>query len=256
MPVVDFRATPAIGQAVAVGFLALSIVAFQIYSPLVYGNQWTQKQCRDVKLLGTWDYDCNTFHLGYADYSSSVVSAVGADVVPSSAAPAIPIGQRADEQAGKDGQVTPQAEAPPQIVQQAGEDVPGQQIIGREEKIEYRDENGNLLDPEQVKAMEGKVSFKTRYETRTRVVDAQGNEIDPGVPVEVKEPAGVAPPHPDAEGRNPETGDANEAAASDAPPVVDISDDVSKEKSVEQEAKNKQPRPASEGQEATGKGEL
>ena len=54
---------------------------------------------------------------------------------------------------------------------------PGQSVLSREEKVEYRDQDGNLLDPEQVKALEGKVSFKTRYETRTRLVDAQGNEI-------------------------------------------------------------------------------
>ncbi len=43
--------------------------------------------------------------------------------------------------------------------------------------MEYRDQDGNLLNEEQVKALEGKVEFKTRYETRTRVVDAYGNEI-------------------------------------------------------------------------------
>ena len=65
----------------------------------------------------------------------------------------------------------------------------GHSILSREEKVEYRDQDGNLLDPEQVKELEGKVSFKTRYETRTRMVDAQGNEIP------IPEDAGVAPPH-------------------------------------------------------------
>lgn len=62
-----------------------------------------------------------------------------------------------------------------------------------------------MLNEEQVKALEGKVEFKTRYETRTRVVDAQGNEVL--LPVEEgKEQGGeekveaVAPPHPDVEG--------------------------------------------------------
>jgi dolichyl-phosphate-mannose-protein mannosyltransferase len=77
-----------------------------------------------------------------------------------------------------------------------------------EERVEYRDQDGNLLDEEQVKALEGKVEFKTRYETRTRVVDAQGNEVllPPGEQLpqaqeqEQAEAAGVAPPHPDVEG--------------------------------------------------------
>lgn len=75
---------------------------------------------------------------------------------------------------------------------------PGQRILSREEKVEYRDQFGNLLNEEQVKALEGKVEFKTRYETRTRVVDAEGNEIVQ--PDADQEGAGVAPPHPDVQG--------------------------------------------------------
>ncbi len=48
-------------------------------------------------------------------------------------------------------------------------------IVNREERIEYRDQDGNLLDPEQVKELVGKVSFRTKYETKTRLVDADGN---------------------------------------------------------------------------------
>jgi dolichyl-phosphate-mannose-protein mannosyltransferase len=87
---------------------------------------------------------------------------------------------------------------------------PNQRLVHTEERVEYRDQDGNLLNEEQVKALEGKVEFKTRYETRTRVVDAQGNEVllPPGeqLPVEhqaqqaAAAPVGVAPPHPDVEG--------------------------------------------------------
>lgn len=84
---------------------------------------------------------------------------------------------------------------------------PNQRLLRTEERVEYRDQNGNLLNEEQVKALEGKVEFKTRYETRTRVVDADGNEVllPPGVqpPQEQQSEAaaaGVAPPHPDVEG--------------------------------------------------------
>src|SRR5271168_2352213 len=59
--------------------------------------------------------------------------------------------------------------------QPAGE----QRVNGSEERIEYRDQDGNVLDESQVSALEseGKVSLKTKYETRTRLVDANGNEI-------------------------------------------------------------------------------
>lgn len=97
---------------------------------------------------------------------------------------------------------------------------PNQRLIRKEEHVEYRDQDGNLLNEEQVKALQGKVEFKTRYETRTRIVDAEGNEVllPPGVQAhpdldveqlqqlqqqqeqQQKEAEGVAPPHPDVEG--------------------------------------------------------
>lgn len=76
-------------------------------------------------------------------------------------------------------------------------------IVRLEEHIEYRDEDGNVLNDEQVKALEGLVEFKTRYETKTRLLDEYGNELPEGyglepvdeetpepVPVELA-PAGV-----------------------------------------------------------------
>jgi dolichyl-phosphate-mannose-protein mannosyltransferase len=52
---------PAIGQAAAVGFLAIAITVFTAYSPLAYGNMWTKDQCNSLKLFSTWDWDCNNF---------------------------------------------------------------------------------------------------------------------------------------------------------------------------------------------------
>lgn len=123
----------------------------------------------------------------------------------------------------------------------------------KEEKIEYRDENGKLLDEQQVAELQGKVSFQTKYETRTRVVDAMGNEVNEG-------PAGgadggYAPPHPDVE-RLPSTGkDQNEDDGREYPATASPEDDVGKEKSVNSGSKGK-PKPASEGLEATARDEL
>ena len=119
---------------------------------------------------------------------------------------------------GEQGQI-PIADAQEPLAQQANPEVsgapvvpPGQRLVHTEERVEYRDQDGNLLNEEQVKALEGKVEFKTRYETRTRVVDAQGNEVllpageQAPPPVQQEEAAAappvqpVAPPHPDAEG--------------------------------------------------------
>lgn len=117
-----------------------------------------------------------------------------------------------------------------------------QASIHREEKIEYRDQDGNLLDEEQVAELEGKVSFQTRYETRTKVIDADGNEIE-------ESSAGTAPPHP--ADREPETAvDQPEDDGRDYPATASPEDDQRKERSVKNNNDGK-PRPASEAKDAT-----
>ncbi len=118
--------------------------------------------------------------------------------------------------------------------------------VQKEEKIEYRDQDGNLLDPEQVAELEGKVSFQTKYETKTRLIDAAGNEIgDASAGAE-----GFAPPHPDVD-REPETApNQDEDDQRDYPATASPEQDVSKEKPIEK-GKDGKPRPASEPKEAT-----
>ena len=119
-------------------------------------------------------------------------------------------------------------------------------LIHREERVEYRDQDGNLLDEEEVAALKGKVSFETRYETRTRTVDAAGNEIIDGH----EGGDGHAPTHPDVDSE-PETAvDVPEDDGREFPVTVSPEDDVIKEHSLEQSGLKK-PRPASEGIEAT-----
>lgn len=123
-------------------------------------------------------------------------------------------------------------------------------IIGREEKIEYRDENGNLLNEEQVAELQGKVSFKTKYETRTRIVDADGNEIYEGEVVdgeEVDENGQLDNPHgTSADGANPETPGVPEESGNSEPPAVEAAED-----GEDKEAKQREAQPGSEAPEAT-----
>ena len=181
------------------------------------------------------------------------VSSVAA--VPSSAAPAppaaVPNQQQPIEQEKKaegEAAVSPPPEGVP-----VPKDLP---VVSKEERVEYRDENGRILNEDEVAALADKVSFKTRYETRTRVVDAQGNEIYEGL-VDARDAAeehGVAPPHPDVEGRNPETAEAPAASeASELPPTVEVVEDQQKEQSIEQDAG--EAKPASEAQGATQEAE-
>lgn len=109
--------------------------------------------------------------------------------------------------------------------------------VGREQKIEYRDVDGNLLDEEQVSHLEeeGQVTFKTTYETRTRHVDADGNEIDKAEQ--------HAPQHPDVEGQNPDT-------SGNAEPRSQPASAAGKGQSREDDEAGK-PKPASDASEAT-----
>ena len=109
-------------------------------------------------------------------------------------------------------------------------------VIGREEKIEYRDQDGNLLDEDEVEALkaEGKAKFETKYETKTRLVDEQGNEI--------QQP--LAPEHPDVEGQNPDTRGVPESQANNQPAPAQAG---SSKKGEDQ----KEAKPASDASEAT-----
>jgi dolichyl-phosphate-mannose-protein mannosyltransferase len=98
--------------------------------------------------------------------------------------------------------------------------------VSREEKVEYRDQDGNLLDEEQVKALEGK---------------------------EIPQPeeAGVAPPHPDVEGVARETVGIPESKVQGKPVAQkEVKADESKEESIARSDKGVA-KPASEGNEAT-----
>jgi dolichyl-phosphate-mannose-protein mannosyltransferase len=137
--------------------------------------------------------------------------------------------QQQQQQPLGEANVTPQPE------------VPEDGFVTKEEQVEYRDQDGNILDLDQVKELEGKVSFKTRYETRTRLVDAYGNEI-----VE-----SVVPPLPEAV--NPETVQADVENDREEPSEnTAVEADEAKEESVEEnKSRTGEAKPASEGNVAT-----
>ncbi|PHH75845.1 hypothetical protein CDD82_4244 [Ophiocordyceps australis] len=221
-------------------FLVLSIAAFSLYAPLAYGNQWTKGECNRVKLVNSWDWDCNNFFDSYADYALQQASDSASPAATSTSQAAIVEKQKP---AADPPRVDTALVSPPSAPQEP-------RILSQQEKVEYRDQEGNLLNDEQVKELEGKVEFQTRYETRTRVVDEMGNEIpmpQDGWPADMA--GGVAPPHPDVEGVDKET--PGGSGAGDGPASAAASRDG------EREAENARAKPASEGQEgATAKEEL
>jgi dolichyl-phosphate-mannose-protein mannosyltransferase len=167
---------------------------------------------------------------------------ISSSVTPDAAKPVQP-----NNQAKEAAAQSPKGELPADI--SGAPAVPqGARVLRKEEKLEYRDQDGNLLNEEQVKELEGKVEFQTRYETRTRVVDEAGNELEMpegGWPADYSP---VAPPHPDVQGVDKETVRAE--GEQEVPKEVDASKDG------EKEAEKSQAKPASEGKKATGHEEL
>ncbi|GAO18804.1 uncharacterized protein UV8b_05916 [Ustilaginoidea virens] len=224
IPGVGAKDNAVVNKAATMLFLVLSIAAFSLYSPLAYGNSWTKNDCKRVKLFDKWDWDCNTFFDRYDQYTPGYEADSN---VPSSSSPAPPV-----LESQLPGGAGVSADAGPA----------GARVVNQEQRVEYRDQNGNLLNEEQVKALQGKVKFETRYETRTRVVDEGGNEVAAGH-------AAVAPPHPDVQGVNPETVQDNQQQA-------EADSNVAASRDGEKEAEQMKAKPASEGQEATHRDEL
>ncbi|KFY36447.1 hypothetical protein V495_07875 [Pseudogymnoascus sp. VKM F-4514 (FW-929)] len=247
IPGLGLRERPIIGKLGAVIFLVISMVAFGLYSPLAYGNPWTQSACKQVKLFSKWDWDCNTFHTTYEQYNVKQVQSPVANVAPTSApAPpaAIPeakVQEKAQEPVVEKEQPN-MSDAP--VYKEAAVSAGKNSVVSREERVEYRDQDGNLLDEEQVKALSGKVSFQTRYETRTRMVDANGVEMD-------VEEASVAPPHPDVDNVDRETVGIPEKEAEAAPASQSEADQDLKKEAAVDNAKKGEAKPASDAQEAT-----
>ncbi|CCU81989.1 unnamed protein product [Blumeria hordei] len=169
------RKYPLVAHTSVFIFLAFSIVAFVMYSPLAYGNMWTQSACRKVQYFKSWDWDCNIFHKEYHQYSTSTTLDTGAikTLAPSSPLPPEPVPQQPAVDAQKPLLVDEVVLSDAPAYDPSKPPLAGHSVLSRIEKVEYRDQDGNLLDLNQVKSLEGKVSFKTRYETRTRLADSE-----------------------------------------------------------------------------------
>ncbi|KAF8419734.1 Dolichyl-phosphate-mannose-protein mannosyltransferase-domain-containing protein [Tirmania nivea] len=201
---------PALGWIAAIVFLALSIVVFGLFQPLAYGNPWTKTQCKQMKLLSGWDWDCSNFFDTYEQYASFASSAsVSGAAQPTVPKPVEDPKQEKINQEKRIEEIKAKGAPPP------NDDTTGVpqgrpidqalagKIIKREEHVEYRDQDGNLLNEEQIKELEGKVEFKTRYETKTRLLDQDGNELPEGYQIENGDILEVVEPAP--RGVNEET---------------------------------------------------
>lgn len=55
---------------VAGAYIFLVLIAFNTYSPLIYGSTWTKSACERSKFFKTWDYDCNQFPVSKSEYGA------------------------------------------------------------------------------------------------------------------------------------------------------------------------------------------
>ena len=183
----------------------------------------------------------------YADYSLAVPSPAGAAATSQAqAGPAPPVADDPKDEVN----VTPQP-----ALGDLSVGAPGQGHT--EERVEYRDENGRLLNEAQVKELEGKVEFTTRYETRTRLLDTAGNEVDEIVAEgndDGGEESSTVPAK--ADGEDPETSGVKVGKASDRPAKVAVGEDVVKERKVGGAVSEKGARPESPVGKASGRDEL
>lgn len=172
----------------------------------------------------------------YSDYDHYIPTIDTAAVTSAAALPVAQVGENLGAQADDAAFVTSDGQAPLDVDEQ------GRMILGRESAIEYRDEFGNILDPAQVEAMKDQISFETRYETRTRLVDLAdgvssivgeeqgGHDDDSSAEEQTKSYAGTL-----AVGENPETS-AVESSVGETPASAAVGDDVQKEMSAEADA--------------------
>uniref|UniRef100_A0A060T6Y3 Dolichyl-phosphate-mannose--protein mannosyltransferase n=1 Tax=Blastobotrys adeninivorans TaxID=409370 RepID=A0A060T6Y3_BLAAD len=164
-------------------FFGVAASWFVWYSPLIYASPWTKELCNKSKFFDM-DFDCNAFLDSYDDYTQSTIPATPETVldVPSDA-PADQAAPAEDNSFGEteEGQ-QPQVEvselqSDPGVTPSASKD--SFSMLGQEQSVEYRDENGDLMDPEIAQKLiaEGNVEVRTQSSTANRYFDKDGNEI-------------------------------------------------------------------------------
>jgi len=141
-----------------------------LFQPLTYGNPWTKAQCKRVTILSGWDWDCNNLFDTFEQYASFDSSSLVSNA-------AQPTGLETNkDKSSKERQIEARGASPPMDDKT--------NVVVYEQHIEYHDEDGNVLNDEQVKALQGQVEFKTVYETTTRLLDQDGNLLPEGYVVD------------------------------------------------------------------------
>lgn len=176
-----------IGYFLLATYFALAGAFFAWYSPLIYASPWTKSLCEKSKFLDM-DFECNTFLKTYEEYdqfdasikaanatSAVTVTDTNVNTVIDAGDNAGPVNNEVQPEQGDDA--ASNRDAPQQPI------IAGGKLINPElkegEKIEYKDEHGNVLSEEQVQALiaKGGVNVEKRYQVDGKFYNEAGQEI-------------------------------------------------------------------------------
>lgn len=209
-----------VSTAFTVLFFTASAAWFAWYSPLIYGTTWTKELCEKSKFLDM-DFDCNSFFETLEEYETYVPQDIRARQEREE--------QERKEKEQPQAEVPNEVEAPPQQQQEEEEGEPSPaddgltsetetdddeknsreeavkehmttpmvypedgeepQPINQEQKVEFRDAEGNILDSDEVENLksEGIVEVQTKHETVNKYIGEDGIETTETIGGEDKE---------------------------------------------------------------------
>lgn len=150
--------------AILATYFVLASTFYVRYSPLIYGSPWTKSLCEKAKFLDM-DFDCNAFLETYEQYDTykAIVPTTKADVVVTVT----------------ETNVKTEVEFSGQKAGQSSVNVIPPPVPNANERVEYKDEHGNLLSEEQVNALvaAGQVNVEKRYMKDGKYYNEKGEEI-------------------------------------------------------------------------------
>lgn len=196
-----------VSVALSALFFSSAAAFFAWYSPLIYGSPWTQDLCTKSKFLDM-DFDCDTFLSSFDEYSNYIpeVSTVEPTEAVDSLTEEVFIdseGSIVEQEAFQAGEEKEGAKPVEQLFagetdeldkEKAAGISPGPKsgsssleldqlfqttLLSKEEKVEYRDADGNVLKPEEVERLvaQGLIEIQTLHNTRNVYYDKNGNEL-------------------------------------------------------------------------------
>ena len=156
-----FKTRSHIGYVIVALFVTSIIYFFNDHKPLVYGTEWTRDLCNKSVWSSSWDYPCKNYFGNYQEYKAfelpepSPFTQLETHIFTQPRNTALdpiesaqPVAEQQQQQQQQEEQIDPNAPSQERVAEQEAkfDDImnqPGQKV--------FKDEFGNVLDPEEVK---------------------------------------------------------------------------------------------------------